>query len=758
MDRCLLLFIAGVAVSLYLPNSATYGWAVSACLIATSIGYSVPRTRIVATAIVALFCGIAAATANLNWQFEQRTSLLQSTESAVLPVQIIDVPHQYTHHTRFLVEVNSNVGALIAPPPRLMLTWYGPDGANVRIGQRWEVTVSLAPFHNYWNEGSRDYLAAMQRHRVLLRGSVKKGHLLAAAATPRSRLATVLQHDERPHNGILAALSLGIRDYLTTQQWQQWQAAGLTHALAISGLHLSLVGWAGLVLGRVIVARALSWRKNAAGLERTSVQSLSWLLALVIAFCYAWLADFSIATLRALLMFFVVVLHRILAMTVSPWQLLLRTVALLLIIDPLALLDIGFWLSVTALLTILLTLWRWHQVGGNRLLAMLLMQLMFLIVMAPLSLYWFGGVALLSPLTNLVMLPIISLWILPLTLVGTLAELSFAHQFADNIWFLATLPLIGIYPLLTKIAAWHWSWWQPPVAVPLAALFTLLMLVLMPIAERVLKLTLIICVPLTVVAFYSSRGRDEVFMLHILDVGQSQAVVIERAGRAWVVDTAVSYGSGYSLANTVITPFLTSRQLQLEGGWVSHSDNDHSGGVRDLQTHFPTAIWYGATTTIPCEQGMAGTWNDIKWQVHWPPRKHEITKTNNRSCVISLHFGNFSVLLPGDIEFNAERAIAESVGFPAVDVLVAPHHGSKTSSGWLMLKQTRPSLVLISNGEHKGFDFPHRYTEARYRHMQRLWFNTKDQGQLTVVSDGVKWWLNLPYADKRQRRLYRIDD
>ncbi|TDP38253.1 competence protein ComEC [Idiomarina aquatica] len=759
MDRCLLIFIAGVAMSLYLPTSGTATWAVVASVLALAIGTMLPPARFVATAIVALFCGIGVVTANLNSYAERSAQLTDLEGAQQVTVRVVEIPRHYPHYTRFVAELIDGDEENSLPHGKLLLSWYGDRAKQVGLGQTWRFTVSLKRFKNYWNEGSRDYLAAMQRQNIIARGSVKTSELIANASNIRARLVRTFNALDSPHAGVLAALAIGVRELLSEQQRNQWQSAGLMHALAISGLHLSLVGWAGLILGRVGVSRLLPIIRPGMALEQQSVQALSWLLALLIAAAYAWLADFSIATVRALIMFAVVVLHRLVAVHVTPAQLLLRTVALLLLVDPLALLDAGFWLSVTALFTILTTLWRWrHRPQSSKTLALLRLQCMFLLVMAPLSLHWFGGVSLVAPLTNLILLPVISLWMLPLTLIGTVAEISFAHQFADNLWYLATLPLSLAEPLLKVITQWSWSWWQPPIELPVYVLFLLLVLVLLPLSSRLLKLVLLTTLPLTLLAFYQSRTRGESLFVHVLDVGQAQAVVVERQGRAWLIDTGNSYGSGYSLAATVIEPFLQYRQLQLEGIWVSHSDRDHSGGLAYLKQHYSQVSRFGALTRQPCEQGMQGRWNDIQWQVLWPRRDHAITKSNDQSCVMVLQYKNFRLLLPGDIEFAAERKIAESLGFPAVDVLVAAHHGSKTSSGWLMLKQTRPSLILMSNGEHKGFNFPHRYTVSRFNHMQRPWFNSKDVGQMTVVSDGSRWRLRLPFAAKRQRRLYQTHD
>lgn len=763
MDRCLLLFVVGTAISLYLPTHGTSLWAIVACGFALLIALTVTHLRLVASTLVALFCGIALATANLNWQLSQTHALKSVQQPINVVVKITEQPHHDVYSSRFTAKLISINGKPSYYQPLLNLTWYDQQARMLQQAQQWQLLVSIKSFRNYWNEGSRDYIASMRRHGIVARGTVKQGRLLHVGADVRARLARRFSQlttlAGREQSAIIAALSIGIRDFMTAEQRQLWQTLGLSHALAISGLHLSLVGWAGFAVGRKLIAQLMGYGCRPAILERYDVLSLSWLLAVGVALAYAWLAGFSIATLRALLMLVILVLHRLLALAISPWQLLLRTVAVLLAIDPLALLDVGFWLSVTALLTIFTTLWRWQSGPAvSKAYQLLRLQLMFLVVMAPLSLHWFGGLSLVAPVINLFGLPVISFWVLPFSLLGTLAELCYAYQFADNLWFLAELPLLWLSPALTAIADWSWSWWQPAISIPTMVLLLVLLLVLMPIKQPCLKTVLLITIPLALTALYYSRERDSKVYLHVLDVGQSQAVLIERNGRAWLVDTGISYGSGYSLAATVIQPFLQQRQLHLEGGWVSHADKDHSGGLAFLRRAYPHAQWYGALTEQPCEQGMQSRWNDIKWQVHWPPRQHTIRKSNNQSCVLSFQFGQFSFLIPGDIEFSSEREIAETQGFPRVDILVAPHHGSKTSSGWLMLKQTSPSLILLSNGKHKGFDFPHRYTTARYQHMQRSWFNTKDVGQLTVVSDGESWQLLQPLDTKRRRRLYQTDD
>ncbi|MGM0480500.1 MAG: DNA internalization-related competence protein ComEC/Rec2 [Pseudomonadota bacterium] len=764
MDRCLITFILGVGLGLRTSAESSFTglWLTLtfALLVMLLSPTAAPRVRSVATLIVAVFCGIVVATANINWQHHQQQQLIQSNSPQQMTVVVTSLPVKFTTHTRFVGKVVGgqarDVSFLLAP--RLRFTWYGDAPDNLALGQRWQLSTKVKQAKNYWNQGSDDYLLRLRRQGIVALASVESGQLQQQSTHLRARVARRLAQHPDEQGAILAALSIGVRHFMSAEQRQHWQYNGLMHALAISGLHLSLVAWAGVLLGRVIVGRLLSWRCSAQQLERVSVQWLSLLFALLIAIGYAWLADFAIATVRALIMFSVLVLHQALALRISSWQLVLRTVAVLLFFDPLAWLDVGFWLSVSALLTIFTTLWRWQQTGTAAAVSLMRLQLMFLIVMAPLSLHWFGGVSLLAPLINLLVLPVISLWLLPLTLAGTLAEVFYAHQFADNLWLLAALPLQLVTPLLDFTANLDFNWWQPKHDIPLAILMMVIIIALLPIGRRLYKCVLLGSLPLASYAFNVSNPRDDRFFLHVLDVGQSQAVVVERDGRAWLIDTAIGYRSGYTLAASVIEPFLQARQLQLEAVWVSHKDRDHSGGLDYLKQRYPAISWFGALTGQPCQQGMSGNWNQVHWAVLWPGDGAQTMSSNNRSCVLYLRYRNFSALLPGDIEFAAERKIAENQGFPPVDLMLAPHHGSKTSSGWLLLKQAQPSVILISNGQHKGYNFPHPTTTRRYRQMQRNWFSSKDYGQLSLVTDGYQWQLSLPFAEKRSRLIYRDDD
>lgn len=762
MDRCLIMFIAGIGIGLYATQPVNAYWAIGTVLFAALILAAKVKPQWPASAIICIFCGIAVSTANLNWQQQQSNQLQQWADDTWLTVDIVKPPQPFSSHTRLLVEPIDLANSLSLPPwqtAKLRLSWYGDAPAGgLKLGQRWRLKVKLKAAKNYWNEGSQDFVMRMRRQHIIALGSVQQGQLVGSASAPRARLIQRFHHADTPAMNILAALSVGSRHLLTPQQQRQWQQNGLAHALAISGLHLSLVAWGALLISRQLVNRLLVWRLPQHRLEQLNGHLISLLVALAVAYAYAALADFAIATVRALLMLTVVVIHQVLALRVTAWQVLLRAVALLLFIDPLAWLDLGFWLSISALVIIITTLWRWQQQPkGYAWLGLIRLQLMFLIAMAPLSLHWFGGVSLWSPVINLVVLPVISTWVLPLNLLATAAELSFSYQFADNLWYLAGLPLQWLQPLLAWTAEQSTNWWQPQQPVSVMILLLVIALALLPLAKRWCKLVLLLVLPLTATAWQWSRERDPELVLHLLDVGQSQAVVLERRGRAVLVDTGVGYASGYSMAAAVVEPFLRHRNLALEQVWISHSDADHSGGLDYLRQRYPAIDYRGALTANPCQQGQSGRWNDIEWQVIWPPKKRRHSG-NNQSCVLHVSFDDFTILLPGDIEFSAERAIAESVGFAAADILVAPHHGSRTSSGWLLLKQVQPSVIIISNGEHKGFQFPSSTTTRRYQQMQRLWLNTKDVGQISIRSDGQSWELATPMMAKRQRRLYQLDD
>ena len=249
--------------------------------------------------------------------------------------------------------------------------------------------------------------------------------------------------------------------------------------------------------------------------------------------------------------------------------------------------------------------------------------------------------------------------------------------------------------------------------------------------------------------------------LTVLDVGQGLSVVARTSRHTLVFDTGPRYASGLDTGELVVVPFLRERAVRtVDVLLISHGDNDHAGGaasvIRAIKT---TRIMSNADLPIAsvraCREDQRWDWDGVEFEVLGPPHGAR-SDNNNNSCVLRIGTRSWQILIPGDIEKEAEEELLQRLGPAALaaDVLVAPHHGSRTSSGRAFIAAVDPSHVIFSVGFRNRFGFPHPDVLARYH---RLAVVSHD----TVRDGAVSFWLRAgaPVSEpvlfrSRQRRFW----
>ncbi|MFV1466781.1 DNA internalization-related competence protein ComEC/Rec2 [Idiomarina sp. HB] len=765
MDRWLLVFSGGILFAF--THSDIKFWLIvsTIALLLLAIAYTrmgagpkKAKRRSIARLLMALFCGILWANANLYWQNIQAIPASFLNSDVKLNIEVDEISRSYPYHVRITgrVKTLSDNALPIWKQSRVRLNWYRANLKQApKAGETWQLVARLKEATDYRNHGSFRYRQYLLRNNIHAIGSIKEGVKLDSDISLRQKVFDWIQQSDLNEPGILAALTIGERSLLSRQTRESWQKTGLAHSLAISGLHL------GMVAASAVFFFRLCFRFLPVGLKtRELINSRFWslVLAAFVVTGYAVLAGFPVSTVRALAMFLIVLLHLMLSLKLRPLSLLLRVTVAVLVVDVFALQDPGFWLSITAVAALFLASWRWQKARGklSAIKSLWSVQWLLLVVMAPLSFLLFGGFSLLAPLVNLLVLPVISFWLLPLALTGTVAALL-DLSFASTLWQLAELPIVHMNPFIGFLAKQPVTWlqldaWPVSREARFGGLFALILVLLVPLKNTWQRTILLLCLPLSVLVLLNQR--DGKLRLHVLDVGQSQAVVLERNGRAMLVDTGIEFNSGFSVAESVIEPFLNYHGLVPELAFISHGDSDHNGGRAFLSRRYPNLQWQGEGSDKPCLAGDTGYWNDLQWRVLWPAREYQDSPAlskNNRSCVLRVQFRGFTVLLPGDIEMPAEKMLLERLRSPAEiesDVMLVPHHGSKTSTSWPLLQAVDADIYLISYGRHRGYRFPHRYTLERLARKNRPWLGTMKSGQLTIVSDGSTWSLELPFENR----------
>ncbi|MEZ0148557.1 MAG: DNA internalization-related competence protein ComEC/Rec2 [Candidatus Reddybacter sp.] len=714
--------------------------------------------------------------------------LAQDKTDYVLVGVVSGVPQVNTLRTRFVLEIESLqslpdsafTSDKLPDLQRVMLSWYG--GRPVRPGERWQLTARLRTPRGFSNPGGFDYAGWLFHRQISATGYIRAKGVnknlgkSGQYGIDRFRWA-VLEKIETLNfsaasKGLLAALTIGDKQGLDSETWMHMRLTGTVHLAIVSGLHIGMVAGLGMLLGNLL-GRCLA----ALGAP-VSRQKVAVLLGGGLALTYALLAGFSLSTQRALIMLCVFLLATLLRRRPRPELALLWALALIGASDPLAALSSGFWLSFVAVATFLF--WFIPRPRGGYLRDLFSAQLIIFLPLAGLLSFFQGEVSLLSPLVNLLAIPWMGMAVVPLALLGMLL-LPLSPDMAAAVWQVATWQL----EMFDKATIWLSNYadyfiWSLPAGQSVllsVAILSAGALMLMPkgLGLRSMAIVLLLAVVLSGQPFLyrpdsneKSALSDEVSLtLAVLDVGQGLSVVANIDDRTVVYDTGPKYSDGFNAGSGIIAPYLRSQGVSaIDTLILSHSDADHVGGTSGLLEHFtPTRIFAGqprqlaASSVEPClsDQKVVGqNWllAGVDFEILYPwqadsavvsTRSVNRLADNDTSCVVLIRYRDKTILLPGDISTDVEvELLARDVLPKQIDVLIAPHHGSGTSSSQAFVDHLSPAHVVYSAGFNHYFGHPYKTVAARYKAAgSRAWvtgasgaiiFKWDDAGDLSVHS------------------------
>ena len=659
--------------------------------------------------------------------------------------RIVSIPKTSPLSVRFVFDIERTLEPEPGFAGRVSLRWY-ESSAPVRAGDRWRFQVRLKPPRGYSNPGGFDYERWLFAQRIGAVGYVRQPvGTSQRLGTNTWSLQRWRQHwvehleaaiDGHPTSALVLALGLGHRDGVSETQREVLRRTGTAHLMAISGLHV------GIVAGLVFALVGQMWRRSSGLAGWLATPRVAAFAALLAAAGYALAAGFSIPTQRALVMVAVVMLSIMTRSAVSPGRGLALAALAVVAMDPFALLQAGFWLSFVAVSIILLAASGTHG-NGKQVLATTWQRwgrihVVVCLGLAPLSLLYFDAQAVCAPIANLIAVPVVGVVVVPAILAGmTLLLLS---------------PIVG--GLVLEVAGWVlfavWSWlewlsavtplYQAPASVPVwvAVAMTLgLALAMLPagVPGRWLGWSTLVLL----FGNYQSQLPAGTLELTVLDVGQGLSVVARNEQGVVVYDTGPRYASGFNTGRQVVVPFLRTRGIQhINTLVVSHGDTDHAGGVASLLAAIPAVrIVSNVVDTFvaePCVSGLQWSMGNTRFEVLAPALAGG-PDNNNRSCVIRIDHPAGSVLLPGDIEAQAERQLLYSTDMQQlrVDVLVAPHHGSRTSSTPAFVTAVDPAYVVMTVGYRNRFGFPAADVLARYQRIGAHIYRSDRDGAVTFL-------------------------
>lgn len=683
--------------------------------------------------LFALLVGLTWTIAIANNRLAQRLPENLAGKDLIISGQVLSLPDGDSKALRFDFAPDASELKL---PEKIRLSWYQAT-MSVKAGQYWRFNVRLKPPHGLLNPGGFDYERWALSENIGATGYIRpypKPVLLEEGSAWRDiNVLRQLISDylaQHQHSALLTALTIGDGQGISQEQWDVFRKTGTTHLIVISGSHIALV--AGLVYWLVVKLWAYS------GVLRYSAQKIAAIIAGFSGVFYSVLAGFSIPTQRAAIMLCVYMWALQQQRVYKPLSVLAIAVVAVVLFDPFAVFAPGFWLSFLAVFIIVYCLsGRLKQPG--LVIETLTVNWASFVALTPIVLFYFQQFSLTAPIANLIAVPFISVIIVPLALIAV-GLLFIWLDVAE--WLLTQLDTLLAYGYqgLTTIAKLPYTTLtlaQPTWPALLLALPAVLWL-LAPKGIPMRGLALVLLLPL----FFAQRDKPSVgeFNVTVLDVGQGLAVAIETAEHWLIYDTGAKFSSDSDIGLSVLIPFLRLHGVTaLDGLVISHGDNDHIGGSASLLAEIPARQLY---TSVPellstyqpelCRSGQHWQWEGVDFTMLASPERR-LGSENNQSCVLKVSNGQYSVLLTGDIEAEAETWLVEHQREQlAATVLLAPHHGSKTSSTTPFLLAVQAEAVIISAGYHNSFGHPHESVVKRYQQLGIRAVNTADKGALSL--------------------------
>jgi len=764
----------------------------SVCLFLTTVFvflvWKLPRMQ---PFLAAYFCALLSIFASFMALEARQLRSSQVSQDLRLVVQIASVPQSLGWGQRFDVKVLSCLSCSERfGPKKLQLSWYQDHGSQaVSASEQWELTVRLKPFRGLRNAGSFDRAKWAIYKGLDGRGYVRtkfpterRGNSgVLGALTLRHQLATQLQQlpSAGPMSGLISALILGIKNDVGHESWSLLRLTGTSHLLAISGLHISLLaafafGFAKMTFPQlkkllvIVLPSIANW----------DIRTPILLFGLGCASVYALLAGFELPVRRAMIMLMVWAFAQYRLRHLGPVTGLLLAMLIILIDDVLGVLSPGFWLSFgTVAILFYLHRGRLHGATGQfreaagflplmaKLQGALRTHISLGIVLLPITAWFFQTGSLIGPIANLLAVPWVGFVIVPLSFISVILAGSFTVV-ADRSLSLAQWSLEQLFSFFTFLSQWEnasLSLSLPGFGIMILAMLGLLLLFLPKgVGLQLFAIPLL----LPAIAFNISPSRVKGFELHVLDVGQGLAALVFTPTHTLLFDTGGKVSGSLSMFEAAVLPYLIAQgRRHIDTLVISHDDQDHGFGYSDVLAKFPGVRQYVGGEHLDsdledaehCKAGKFWIVDDVVFSfVH--PDTEDRGGDNNRSCGLLVHHGASRVLLLGDIERSGEHSLNNRLAkaiwasneqpkasrrgdwehsnptlwarleqFP-IDVIIAPHHGSQTSSSEKLLKRLTPEYVVFPAGFRNRYGFPHAEVQLRYKLVGAKQFVTGMQG------------------------------
>jgi len=596
----------------------------------------------------------------------------------------------------------------------------------LRTNDKFEASVNLKKFRSTKNFNVFDNELYAFTQRVFFKGKVLNKELkikstLVQSTVENYRSFIKVTYENTTLKWLYYALLTGDKSLMTPSDKQLMQSLGLSHLLAISGLHIGLIFGFGFFITKFVFIQVKF--VNNQTLNFSIVYSV---VGFVLAFVYVYLSNFLVSATRALIMLGCYLLLYYLQRQPMRWRSILFALVIVLVVNPFNVLNPGLYFSFFAVAVIFLVIKKlptFNNIFLKMVFALIAIQATLFISLLPLSLYFFNGVSIAGLVINLVAIPFLSFILMPclilLTAISAVFDISIAIIFIDS-------GLAFIFACLNKLPP-GFGWLNLGFMGGGVIIYVYLTLALFNFAPY----KRLIFLPLTILYIDSLLTDKPKWKLHVFDVGHGLMVLIEKDKKGFIYDFGPSYFNRFSRAKSILLPFIEANNITIIHSVVSHLDNDHSGGVMhfiDAGLKFSFNEFHPDGPKKSCIQNEL---NMVGLKIKSFPTEL-FGNENDESCVIKVSDEEHSVLLTGDISKNREFQLVNLSDALKSTVLLSPHHGSNTSSSNEFINAVMPQVVIHSSAYKGQWQFPKAEVVERYNKIDALQYSTGVQGQITI--------------------------
>lgn len=723
--------------------------------------YTPQWLKLLLVSTAAFLFGVCWATGAAIWRMSDELPHAWEQKTIAIEGVVASVPEATERGERFRFDVEKVLTKDAVVPRHISLNLYSAPqsaGSNkyeesasslptFHAGERWILSVRLKRPHSTINPHGFDFESWALSENIRATGSIKtkaglkklndfvwQPHYIIEhlRENTQQRIKQVLAG--KPYAGVVQALVMGDDSQITVRDWQVFLRTGTTHLMSISGLHITMLS------GLVFVCVSMFWRRNPTLTMRLPARKAAVLAGAITALVYALIAGFSVPTQRTfyMLMVFAFALWSGRQLVIS--QVLAMAVMIVVLLDPWAVNAPGFWLSFGA---VAMLAYAFSGRIGQAPHAQIALQTQWVVTigMLPLLLVMFNQTSIISPLANAFAIPVISFVVTPLALLGSFLPIDWLLQLSYKALAICMYALEWLNQL--PMATWQQHSPAPWTFFP--AILGVLW-VLLPRGFPMRWLGWFGLLPMLLVAPIRPMLGD--MKVSVLDVGQGLSVVVQTAKHTLLYDAGPQYNAQSDAGSRIVVPYLRGEgNNKLDGFIVSHGDIDHSGGMASVLALMPVA-WMASSLPesadistvqkkMSCFAGQTWQWDGVKFEVLHPSSesyRDERLKDNHRSCVLKVSSQSGSLLITGDIERADELALLslDAVKLKA-DVMVVPHHGSKTSSTLNFIQAVSPSISLFTQGYLNRYKHPNVEVFARYQSLKSVLYRSDYNGAIEML-------------------------